>query len=124
PAPPSLASLRSGEPETPVVELPIGLVESDTAAVFRSIDHRRPLVNGYSGYTAPHNVILEIALRDEDLDALAETTRGEPLLVAVDRHFQYERWASALAARHAPFVAGDGDNSLYRLTGVPVARAV
>src|SRR5205814_1911296 len=117
PAPPSIASLRSGEPETPVVELPIGLVERDTAAVFRSIDHRRPLVNGYSGYTAPHYVILEIALRDEDLDALAETTRGEPLLVAVDRRFQFPRWAEALTARHAHLVADDAGTSLYRLAG-------
>ena len=122
--PKPIAALARAEREAPLVELPIGLVDRDTAALYRSIDHRRPLVNGYSGYTPPHYVILEIALRDEDLDALAELTRGEPLLVDVDRHFQYERWASALAARHAPLVAGDGDNSLYRLTGAPVARAV
>ena len=124
PAPPSIASLRSGEPETPVVELPIGLVERDTAALFRSIDHRRPLVNGYSGYTPPHYVILEIALRDEDLDALAETTGGEPLLVAVDRRFQFPRWAEALTARHAHLVADDAGTSLYRLAGAPRARTV
>jgi hypothetical protein len=124
PTPGPVAVLGSAAREAATVELPIGLVDRDTAALYRSIDHQRVLVNGYSGYTPPHYVILEIALRDEDLDALAELSRGEPLLVAIDRRFQFARWAEALTARQAPLVADDGASSLYRLTGAPAARAL
>ena len=86
------------------------------------MDHRRPLVNGYSGYVPPHYAILEIALRDDDLEALEELTQGNSLTVVIDRRFQFERWAGALAGRHAPLVAVDGDACVYRLKGSRPSR--
>jgi hypothetical protein len=114
-APPPIAALRRADPIAPLVELPLGLVHRDTAALFRSMDHGRPIINGYSGFAPAHYVILEIALRDDDVGALAALGEGAPITVAIDRRFQFERWTSALAARHAALVAIDGDEYLYRL---------
>ena len=45
------------------VELPIGPVH-DLQALYRATEHRRPLLNGYSGYFAPHyHALLELLAR-------------------------------------------------------------
>jgi hypothetical protein len=48
PESPVIAALRAGR--GPVLEIPAGRPESDAFAVYRTIFHRRPLVNGYSSY--------------------------------------------------------------------------
>jgi hypothetical protein len=101
----------------PVVELPLGPIDRDIAALYRSIDHRQPVVNGYSGFFPPHYVVLEIALRQGDLDALAAVAPGESLTVAIDRRLEFDRWAGALMAHQALLLASDGDEYVYRLTG-------
>lgn len=66
-----------------VLELPVG-EEQDTSAMYRGMSHRRPVVNGYSGYPPPHYLALRsglLRLEPDVLDALRE--RG-PLLVLVD----------------------------------------
>jgi hypothetical protein len=124
-APPRrIDALSRGEIADPVVELPLGLVERDIAALYRSMDHRRPIVNGYSGFFPPHYVILEVALRDDDLDALAELAGGASLTVAIDRAFQFDRWNNALMARHATLLAVEGDVYLYRLAGAAAERTL
>lgn len=60
-------------PDAVIVELPIGIAE-DFAAMFRSIHHRRRVVNGASGFDPPHYTILRAALEEnryETLDAIA-----------------------------------------------------
>jgi hypothetical protein len=53
------------EPESTVVaELPLGEVEGDLRAMFFGLAHRRPILNGYSGFFPPHYTLLTVALSD------------------------------------------------------------
>ena len=57
----------------PVLELPLGWRDDDVAAMLRSAHHGRPVVNGHSGYRAPHYGALSYGLdhsRSESLLAL------------------------------------------------------
>jgi hypothetical protein len=59
-----------------VVELPRpDVVMDDTAAMYRSMQHGRRLVNGYSGYYPPHYPFLIHDLQEFCVDSL-ETVRG------------------------------------------------
>jgi hypothetical protein len=122
--PSSIAALKRAGLEAPLVELPVGLVDRDIAALYRSIEHGRPIVNGYSGFSPPHYLVLQVALRYDDLDALRELARGESLTVMIDRTFQFDRWAGALAARHAELLAVEGTAYVYRLAGTPADPAL
>jgi hypothetical protein len=65
-----------------VVELPTrGWVE-DVAAMYRSMSHGRPVVNGYSGFMPPHYVQLQLDLRNECVQSL-ESVRGGRSIDAV-----------------------------------------
>jgi multisubunit Na+/H+ antiporter MnhC subunit len=101
----------------PVVELPLGRIDRDIAALYHAMVHGQPIVNGYSGFFPPHYVVLDIALRDGDLDALAAVAAGGSLTVAIDRHVEFEQWAGALTARQALLLASDGDEYVFRLAG-------
>jgi F5/8 type C domain len=56
----------------------------DLIALYRAIEHRRPLVNGYSGYFAPHYGSLQYLLEQHDPMVLAHLTSLGPLEVVVD----------------------------------------
>ena len=77
-------------PEVPaaaVLELPPDDATVSVGAMFRSMTHRRPLVNGYSGYIPPHYAILSASLRRRDPSAVVELARGRPLLMLIaERH--------------------------------------
>jgi hypothetical protein len=67
-----------------VVELPAGAGFLDPAAMYRSTQHGRPVVNGISGFVPPHYAALQMAVEEKDdsaLDAVAATGR---VLFAVD----------------------------------------
>ena len=51
-----------------VIELPLGQPDYDLRAMYYSIVHRRPLVNGYSGHFPPHYTRLQTALAVEVRD--------------------------------------------------------
>lgn len=56
-----------------ILELPLGVYE-DVAAMYRSMYHRRQVVNGMSGFEPPHYRMLRVAIdekRYETLDAIA-----------------------------------------------------
>ena len=44
-----------------VLELPADDSGVNIAAMYRAIQHGRPLVNGYSGHTPPHYGLLRVA---------------------------------------------------------------
>jgi hypothetical protein len=88
----------------PVIELPTrGWVE-DAAAMYRATMHRRPLVNGYSGYFPPHYAQLQRDLRNgcvASLDGLrggrsldAVVWRADPDAVRIDAAL-HELWSTA-----------------------------
>lgn len=114
-AAPPIAALRDAT--TPVIELPIGNTERDIAAVYRSIAHGRPMVNGYSGYVPPHYVDLTFALASGDATGLDAIAAGRALTVVVDRTWEFERWRSLV--EHHPqhrFVADQGPWRIYEVT--------
>src|SRR5213596_3301534 len=126
--PPAPALLRVLEqPGGPLLELPVGTNPWPQArAMYRSIYHHRPLLNGYSGYWPagfPERMALARRLPDpEALDALSRTTGLRQLLVhtAGYRPEQREVWLS-LAARitdtRLTLVARDGSDLLFDVVG-------
>ena len=78
--PPRFAPLESIQ-EGAVVELPVGDVAGDTAALYRSMYHRRPTVNGYSGFIPTHYRVLRIAIDADGTGAFEAMTPGSPITV-------------------------------------------
>jgi len=132
PPPLAIAFDRSDRPA--VLELPIGAVETDSAALARSLQHQLPIVNGYSGYEPLHYTALRLALDSGDERALDSLARDRDLIVAVDRQQdrrEGERW-SALVSRYprATHIGGDPSWELYRIgrspppAGIPSHRSL
>jgi F5/8 type C domain len=113
-----------------VVELPIGGVAEDTVAIYRSVTHRRRVVNGYSGYDPPHYTLLRLAVRLRDTSALTSIRRRGDLLVAIhkaqDRDDEWEQYVRAMPGSR--FLERPGETAFYLLerlgpaasTGAPV----
>jgi hypothetical protein len=99
-----------------VLELPMGLFE-DVAAMYRSTQHRRPLVNGYSGYEPPHYEILRGALATHQVGVLDALRIEQPLVVLVNpKADPAGQWGRRLAALEgARFLGEDGGRGLYLL---------
>jgi hypothetical protein len=68
-----------------ILELPVGRPEFEFPAIYHSMLHGRPIVNGYSGYAPPHYLPLADALRDGHYDAIDELAAFGPIGIAVDR---------------------------------------
>jgi hypothetical protein len=68
-----------------VIELPTRGWAEDVAAMYRGIQHARPVVNGYSGYPAPHYEMLLGDLKAGCLDSLNGLRRGRSLDVILWR---------------------------------------
>jgi hypothetical protein len=81
-----------------VVELPLS-VATDASAMYRSMRAGPPLINGASGYTPAHYLVVREA-SDGDLSLLPELVRDGSLGVAIDRtspdHDQLERTVARL----------------------------
>jgi len=116
PAPTTMSALMApGVPRAPIVELPLGSVLGDVAALGRIPWHHEPVINGYSGYVPRHYTILRIALDMDDTDAL-NALATEPILVAISRRDdRFDRWC-ALVSRRGALVADDGAWRVYRVT--------
>ena len=67
-----------------VVELPLEDPVVGTAAMYRAMVHRMPLVNGYSGHAPPHFGVLASAVRRKDPSSLLFFARGRPLIIVVN----------------------------------------
>jgi hypothetical protein len=81
-------------PAAAVLELPPDDTRISVGAMFRSMSHRLPLINGYSGHIPEHYDILCQSLRRNDPSAVIELARGRTLLLLVaerndpTRHFR------------------------------------
>lgn len=105
-----------------VVELPLGEVFEDTAAMYRAALDDRPVVNGYSGYEPPHYGALRAALDAGDSSALDGIGNGRRLVIAVDEHADADgRWR-ALVSSHSGAVA-IGDQAGWAFFDVPTTAA-
>jgi hypothetical protein len=75
------ASLPAG---AAILELPTNGF-ADAQAMYRAIVHRRPLVNGLSGYQPPHSQVLGAALGEGQVEVLPVLATVAPIAVFVDR---------------------------------------
>jgi hypothetical protein len=78
---PTRAALVGAPVDSVVVELPLGRVYDDIAAMYRSIYTGHPLVNGYSGFDPIHYQILRYALEEHDMDVLNAVAVRRPVVV-------------------------------------------
>jgi hypothetical protein len=103
-------AVTSGDPA--VIELPIDDPYVNVAAMYRSIFHGRPLVNGYSGHIPPHYGILMLSLARGDSSPLVYLARRRPLVVIVndlqDPGHGYRRMIEAIPGIQFQGVTGGG----------------
>ena len=105
-----------------LIELPLGPLDFDVRAMFYSIVHWRPVVNGYSGFYPPHYGRLIAALSeiprhaDVSLEALRSTGATHLILhQAAYRDGEGEATAEVLAAAGATELFRDGSDLLFLL---------
>ena len=118
PAVPPFVELPGTVPESAaVLELPLGNVGTDIAAVYRSVAHGHPVVNGYSGYEPPHYRVLKPGLGERDDSVLTALTKSAPIVVMIAREDDPGGGLAAFVARHAGAVRLEeaGGRTLYLL---------
>lgn len=81
------------------LDLPLG-PEFDNVALFRATRHGRPLLNGYSGYFAPHYWSMRRLLRDGDVAVIERLAEFGAIEIMVDHELDadgtWRRFAAAL----------------------------
>lgn len=70
--------------QAPVLELPLRDIKDDAGALYRSIYHRHPVINGYTGFFPPHYLPLRFGLMRRDPAILQVLSSFGPLYVRVD----------------------------------------
>jgi hypothetical protein len=102
-----------------VIELPLG-PSWDAAATFRAMRHRRPVVNGVSGYDPPFYAPLQDGLNSYEPAVLTALASFAPLDVVVngdaDPDGAWARYAASVAGE--PF-ATDGVRRVYHVPHSP-----
>ena len=119
PSVPALIELPSRVPDSAaVLELPLGNVGSDIAAVYRSIAHGRPVVNGYSGYEPPHYRVLKAGLGERDDSVLTTLTKSAAIVVIIARSDDPGGGLASFVERHGGAVRleGTATHAMYLLS--------
>ena len=110
-APPGRVELPN-VPAGAVLELPPDNNAVNVGAMFRSIHHRLPLINGYSGYVPTHYSVLGQSLRRGDPSGLIELARGRNLLILIaernDPAGDYRRMVESLPGIERRELSGAG----------------
>jgi F5/8 type C domain len=100
----------------PILELPLG-PDWDAAATFRSMRHRRPVLNGVSGYDPPHYEPLKAGLSAHDPELLLAIASLGSFDVVVnseaDPDGAWGRYAASIPG--VAVTATDGTRTVYRL---------
>lgn len=102
-----------------VMELPLGDVFRDTAALYRASFHRTPTVNGYNGYEPSYYQALRRALDDRDATILDALAPFGPLLIATDGRVDPDRSLEWFLLSHADVrrVGKERHWTMFRLQG-------
>ena len=83
------------------LDLPLG-PDFDTIALFRATTHRRPLLNGYSGYFAPHYWSMRRLLADNDPQVIDRLSDYGSIEIVVDHELdtdgRWQRFADRLSS--------------------------
>lgn len=104
-----------------VVELPMG-DQHDFDAIYRSLQHGRPIVNGYSGYFPPFYLPFVWAMNDFQFSALQEVSRGQLIGIAVNRQAVEARMSEEMLHRMAgvsPLASDDRWSTFVLQTRIP-----
>jgi hypothetical protein len=103
-----------------VIELPLGTYE-DAAAMYRALTHRRPTVNGLSGYVPPHYEVLYSALSESRVDVLEALAEVAPLVVITHRAQAGELMSSRVRALpSATLLDSDIDRDVVLIPRAPM----
>ena len=89
--PPPGRAILPGSEQAAVMELPLDNSDVSVQAMYRSIFHRRPLINGYSGHFPPHYNVLSLSLWRGDSSALFYLARQRPLVIMVNDQIVHAR---------------------------------
>jgi hypothetical protein len=120
-APPPRLSLP--ESDARVLLLPFEEGRISVYGMYQSMAHRRPVVNGYSGYVPSHADVIEWALHRRDPSVLTELRRGHPFYVLIASTEQAEQWTSFMDEQPDTAMLGiEGGGRLYRMAPAPYAR--
>jgi hypothetical protein len=94
-----------------VLELPLGELPDDMAAMYRVITHGHPVVNGSSGFEPTHYFTLRMALKEHDPSAFDGLPAGAPVLVVIDKRKDAAHdWERFLAARPRITALGEDEH--------------
>lgn len=108
--------VRESDRVAAVVELPLGDVYRDTAAMHRATRRDAPTVNGYNGFEPIYYQTLRRALAERDTTILNALASLGPLLIAVDNRAGDPGWRSFVAAHTGvQYLREDGPWTVYRL---------
>ena len=108
-----------------ILELPLDEPGAGTAAMYRAIEHRRPLLSGYSGHFPPHLRIFASALERDDPSSVLYFAAGRPLIITVNHRYDPYGW-SLRFIRTLPGIVehgGSAAGSVFVLPAQPRARA-
>jgi hypothetical protein len=121
--PPGQLPLRDRDAR--VLSLPFEDGRLSVFAMYQSMAHRLPIVNGYAGYIPPHADVIEWALRRRDPTVLTELRRGHPLYVTVPSSEHAGTWSGFMDAQAGAELVGiEGGGRLYRMAPAAYARDV
>ena len=98
----------------------------DSISLFRAIEHRKPLFNGYSGYFAPHYWAMQYLIKHRDPAVLTRLSSYGPVEVVVDHDWDPQAAARRflLAAPNVSLVYRDDRYSAFRVERGPYAAAL
>src|SRR4051812_18651317 len=103
-----------------VIELPFGDAPVSVLAMYQSMAHRLPVVNGFAGYITSHADVIQWGLNRRDPSILTELGRGRPLYVVIASSDQADRWTAFMAAQHgAELIGVSGGGRVYRMGPAP-----
>jgi hypothetical protein len=116
-APQHAFRIATQDPPVAILELPLGDVWRDTAALYRATLEGAPSVNGYNGYEPPYYQALRRALGERDQTALDALARFGPILIAADQLADRAAPWAAFVSKHAGVTPAriDGNWALFRL---------
>ena len=107
-----------------VLVLPYEDARQSVFAMYRSMSHRLPVVNGYAGYIPSSADVIEWGLRRRDPTILTELRRGHPLYVIVAATEQVDQWTAFMDAQPAQFTGLQAGGRVYLMPPAPYAAEV
>jgi hypothetical protein len=122
--PPPGKVILPGSQQAAVVELPLENTDVSIEAMYRSIFHRQPLVNGYSGHFPLHYRALSLSLWRGDVSGLNYLARRRPLAIIVNHRVDsgrgFEQMIEEMPGIQSHGVSGAG--TMFLLPAQPAPR--